>query len=138
MTPEQEIVMTTNRSNAARTLTVVEPETAAAVGRAGPAGIDEDREALMRAIGHQLRSPLTAMSLGIDLVQRDPASKARILGVMKATVQRMDLLIDELFRFASGYGGEAPPTRDAISFHVELLKRRLGTAAQDGGRGERR
>ena len=59
-----------------------------------------EREMFLRAIGHDLRSPLTAISLGIDLVQRDSSSKERILALMKSTVGRMDRLIEELLSFA--------------------------------------
>ena len=64
------------------------------------ARIAEEREIFLRTIGHELRSPLTAISLGIDLVQRDSSSKERILALMKSTVGRMDRLIEELLSFA--------------------------------------
>ena len=102
--------MTRNRSYAARSLAPAEPR------------IDEERDTLLRAIGHELRSPLTAMSLGIDLVQRDSPSKARILATMKWTVQRMDRLIEELLLHARGDMGDAVTTREAVAVHVRLLK----------------
>src|SRR2546421_4055261 len=121
--------MMRNQSNAARSL---------APGHTEQARIEEERELLLRAVGHELRSPLTAISLGIDLMQRDSPSKARILTVMKSTVQRMDRLIDELLRFACSDAGEATPQREGVSFHVRLLKHREGSRPRDEEKGGRR
>jgi sigma-B regulation protein RsbU (phosphoserine phosphatase) len=122
--------MRRNQSNVAISL-------ASAGDRAELLLIEEEREMLLRAIGHELRSPLTAISLGIHLVQRDSSSKTRILAMMKSTVQRMDRLIEELLRFARGDTGEAVAKREAVSFQVAMLKRRQARAPRDDEQGER-
>jgi signal transduction histidine kinase len=61
---------------------------------------EEEREMLLRVMAHDLRGPLSTISIGIELVRRDVRSKARILAVMESTVQRMDRLIGELVHFA--------------------------------------
>jgi signal transduction histidine kinase len=61
----------------------------------------EEREMLLRVMAHDLRGPLSTISICIELVRRDVRSKARILAVMESTVQRMDRLIGELVHFAA-------------------------------------
>jgi len=64
---------------------------------------EEEREMLLSVMAHNLRGPLSTMSICIELVRRDVRSKARILAVMESTVQRMDRLIGDLLHF-SGKG----------------------------------
>ena len=64
------------------------------------ARIAEEREMFLCAIAHELRSPLTAISLGVDLVQRDCSSTERLLALMKSAVRRMDRSIEELLSYA--------------------------------------
>jgi signal transduction histidine kinase len=57
---------------------------------------EKERDVRLGQLGHDLRTPLSAISMGIQLVQREVPAKAEILAAMRLTVQRMDRLIDEL------------------------------------------
>jgi signal transduction histidine kinase len=67
---------------------------------------EEERDARLGELGHDLRSPLSAISLGISLVQRDVPVKEKILADMQLMVQRIDGLIDELLSCARTSPGE--------------------------------
>ena len=56
--------------------------------------------------GHDLRMLLSAISMGVQLAQRDVPEKAKILSAMRSTLQRMNRLIDQLLRFARSGTGE--------------------------------
>ncbi len=64
----------------------------------------ELREQFIAVLGHDLRNPLASISGGTQMLSRLPqADKARmILGLMTATLQRMNGLIDNLMDFARG------------------------------------
>jgi signal transduction histidine kinase len=129
--------MTRNRSTAARSLVAPGSEREDTEGVQELLHREEERRMLLRAIGHELRSPLTAFSLGIHLVQRDSPSKARILATMDCTVQRMDRLIEEILSLARGDADEPMPKRDVVSLHLSLLKRQEGNPPRSGEKGER-
>ncbi len=57
---------------------------------------EEERDVRLGELGHDLRVPLSAISMGIQLVQRDVPAKAEILSKMLVTVKRMNRLIDQL------------------------------------------
>jgi PAS domain S-box-containing protein len=61
---------------------------------------EEERDIRLGELGHDLRVPLSAISMGIQLVQRDVPAKAEILSTMLFMVQRMNRLVDQLLRSA--------------------------------------
>jgi sigma-B regulation protein RsbU (phosphoserine phosphatase) len=75
---------------------------------------EEKREARLGELGHDLRLPLSAISMGIQLVQRDVPEKGRILSSMHALVQRMDRLIHQLLRVAGSGTGELVLKRERV------------------------
>jgi signal transduction histidine kinase len=129
--------MTRNESNAAKDLLLVDSTRDDAEDAAGISLIEEDRERLVRMIGHELRSPLSAISLGIDLVQRDSPPKAWILARMKHSVERMDRLIDELLRAARADEDEPVARREARFLRLRLLERLEDRPPREGEKGGR-
>jgi signal transduction histidine kinase len=69
-------------------------------------GTEDERDTRLGQLAHDLRMPLSAISMGIQLVQRDVPAKAEILSSMQDTVRRMNRLIDQLSRYARRGGGE--------------------------------
>jgi len=116
------IDMPGNRSSTATRLAGPAPETADALDKNAP--LTEEIRMHLRAIGHELRSPLTALSLGIDLAQRDAASQARTFERMKSTVRKMDRMIEELLCTPRLDLADTAVVRERISFHVRRIKRR--------------
>jgi sigma-B regulation protein RsbU (phosphoserine phosphatase) len=98
--------MRRNRSNAAASLVVPEPRDLEVL----PA---RSRE-LLGILGHDLRAPLGAISMGIQLMQREAPAKAEILSSMDFTVRRMGRLIDQLLRFARSGTGELVLKRELV------------------------
>jgi signal transduction histidine kinase len=92
-----------NRFNAAMRLAPPRGLTGDDESAPGYPDLEEERKMLLSVMAHDLRGPLSTMSICIELVRRDVRSKARILAVMESTVQRMDRLIAELVHF-SGKG----------------------------------
>ncbi len=75
---------------------------------------EEERDARLGELGHDLREPLNAISTGIQLVERGVPAKAEILSAMRFTVQRMDRLIDQLLPFARSGSGELVLKRERV------------------------
>lgn len=66
----------------------------------------DERDLRLEELGHDLRVPLSAISMGIQLVQRDVPAKAALLSSMLLMVKRMNRLIDQCLRSAhSGASG---------------------------------
>jgi sigma-B regulation protein RsbU (phosphoserine phosphatase) len=75
---------------------------------------EEERDVRIGELGHDLRMPLTAISMGIHLVQRDVPAKAEILSAMHLTVRRMERLIGQLLDFARSATGELVLKRERV------------------------
>jgi signal transduction histidine kinase len=75
---------------------------------------EEERDVRIGELGHDLRMPLTAISMGIHLVQRDVPAKAEILSAMHLTVRRMERLIGQLLGFARSATGELVLHRERV------------------------
>jgi sigma-B regulation protein RsbU (phosphoserine phosphatase) len=75
---------------------------------------EEERDIRLGELGHDLRVPLSAISMGVQLVQRDVPEKAMILSAMRLTLQRMNRLIDQLLRFARSGTGELVLQREWV------------------------
>jgi signal transduction histidine kinase len=122
MNPALLIDMPGNRSNTATRLAGPAPETPGAHDK--NVALTEEIRMHLRAIGHELRSPLTAFSLGIDLAQRDAASQARTFERMRSMVRRMDRMIEELLFTPRPDLGDTAVVRERVSVHVRRIKRR--------------
>jgi sigma-B regulation protein RsbU (phosphoserine phosphatase) len=75
---------------------------------------DKERDARLEELGHDLRMPLGAISMGVQLLQRDLPAKAEILSAMQLTLQRMYRLIDQLLGFARSGTGERVLNREPL------------------------
>jgi signal transduction histidine kinase len=71
----------------------------------------ELRERLLSVVGHDLQSPLGAISMSIQILMRQNNTEegARVLGLIKMTLQRMDRLIHQLFDFTRARLGMSLP-----------------------------
>ncbi|MCR9194992.1 MAG: ATP-binding protein [Hyphomonas sp.] len=75
-----------------------------------------DRTRLLAALGHDLRSPLTAMRVRAEMVD-DEETRERLI----ATIGEMQQMVDETLAFARGMANaEAYETHDLSSFLSEL------------------
>jgi sigma-B regulation protein RsbU (phosphoserine phosphatase) len=83
---------------------------------AGPAvwEVETERDVRLGELGHDLRMPLSAISMGIQLLQRDAPTKAEILSAMRVMVRRMDRMIDQLLGFARSATGELVLKRERV------------------------
>jgi signal transduction histidine kinase len=77
-------------------------------------GAEDERDTRLGQLGHDLRMPLNAISMGIQLVQRDVPAKTGILSSMQNMVERMDRLIDQLLHFARNGRGELVLKREPV------------------------
>ncbi len=75
---------------------------------------DEERDARLGELGHDLREPLNAISTGIQLVERGVPAKAQVLSAMRFTVQRIDRMIDQLLPLARSGSGELVLKRERV------------------------
>jgi len=66
-------------------------------------------------LGHDLRVPLSAISMGIQLVQRDVPTKAELLSSMLFMVKRINRLIDQVLRSAHSGSSELVLNREPAS-----------------------
>jgi signal transduction histidine kinase len=85
----------------------------------------ELREQFIAVLGHDLRNPLASIGSGVSLLLRDkPPEKTReILTLMRASVQRMSALIDNVLDFAHGrLGGGIKLRRDGEEPLAPVLK----------------
>jgi K+-sensing histidine kinase KdpD len=119
--------MSKDRSSAAVSFVGVPPERGEGETNTHEVHLTEELRAHFRAIAHDLRSPLTAISLGIDLVEGDDPSKERIFSVMRTTVRRMDRMIEELLCAPPAGTGDVRVAREAVSARVAILKRGDGS-----------
>jgi len=75
----------------------------------------EERDVRLGELGHDLRVPLSAISMGIQLVQRDVPTKAEILSSMLLMVKRINRLIDQFMRSAHSGASELVLNREPVS-----------------------
>lgn len=83
------------------------------------------REQFIAVLGHDLRNPLSALSSGVRLLQRDPSREkaAKIAGMMHASVLRMSGMIENVLDFARGrLGGGVSIQRDATDLETAILQ----------------
>lgn len=73
--------------------------------------LDEAKEQFIGILGHDLRNPLAAISLGAELFSELPEPYQRVAGQVQRSVRRMELMIRDLLDFTRGtLGGGIPVT----------------------------
>jgi len=73
------------------------------------ARIDEARERFIGVLGHDLRNPLAAILMGVELLDELPAAKAVIVERIGRSAHRMEAMIRDMLDFARGrLGGGIP------------------------------
>lgn len=78
----------------------------------GQKRIEQDRDFHLGELGHDLRVPLLAVSMGLDLLQRDSPAQAELVSAMQRTVKGMDSLVEQLVRSARADDGEVRLKRE--------------------------
>lgn len=74
------------------------------------------RQHLFTSIGHDLRTPLSAMRAGVEILQDDLApDPARYLHVLAVQVADMDKMLDQLVEFSRLESGHSTSTRSRIA-----------------------
>jgi two-component system, OmpR family, sensor histidine kinase KdpD len=97
---------------------------------------DELKTALLRAVSHDLRTPLTAMvtaghALGADTLTS--SERAQLSAAVVEEGERLSALIDKLFDLSRLQAGRAAPRREWISLEEVLLAVRDTLPAGGGG-----
>ena len=96
-----------------------EPEPSA-VGAAVAQALGEAerrKDELLRALGHELRNPLSALTTSLHLLRQDrlgPESRTRTMDLMQSQVQAMATLVDELLELGR-------LNRGAVEMHPQVL-----------------
>ncbi len=98
---------------------------------------DVVKTALLRAVSHDLRSPLTAISaageaLSSDALRED--ERKEMAAVILQETRRLSRLVDNLLDLSRLQAGAAEPRREAISLE-EVIGAALGELRADGGLG---
>lgn len=95
------------------------------------ARVSEFQERFIGVLGHDLRNPLGALSMGIDLLKREVPSEQRTLDRMASSAKRMARMIDQLLDLTrTRLGGGIALTRETTDLGrltseiVEELKTR--------------
>jgi len=84
--------------------------------------IDEARERFVGVVGHDLRNPLAAISLGAETLRGMPEPLSRVSEQIVQTVHRMDLMIRDMMTFSRGRsGGGIPLTKVPCDLGVLAL-----------------
>jgi two-component system, OmpR family, sensor histidine kinase KdpD len=96
---------------------------------------DELKTALLRAVSHDLRTPLTAMvtaghALGSDTLTAE--ERTQLSAAVVEEGERLSALIEKLFDLSRLQAGRAEPRRDWISIEDVLLAARDGLADRAG------
>ncbi len=64
--------------------------------------VEEARERFIGILGHDLRNPLNAISMGVELLGKLPAPHQHVVAVVARSAQRMELMIRDVLDFARG------------------------------------
>ena len=64
--------------------------------------VEEARERFIGILGHDLRNPLNAISMGVELLGTLPAPHSQIVAVVARSAHRMELMIRDVLDFARG------------------------------------
>ncbi len=82
-----------------------------------------ERTRLLAALGHDLRSPLTAMRLRAEMVE-DDETRERLVAI----VEEMQQMVESTLSFARGMATSEPPETVDLAAFVEELVREAGEA----------
>ncbi len=96
---------------------------------------DDIKTALLRAVSHDLRSPLTAIVAAADALESpslDPAERGELVEGVGAEARRLSRLVDQLLDLSRLEAGAAEPRRDWVSLEevVRAAVEGLGAEAQ--------
>ena len=94
---------------------------AASLGQA-----ERERALMLAGISHDLRTPLTKLRLGVEIV-RDQTEPA-LVASMTRSVEEMDVIVGQFLDYARGDDGVAPQ-----SLALDALAREVATACADHG-----
>ncbi len=96
---------------------------------------DTVKTALLRAVSHDLRSPLTAISAAGEAVASpsiSPAEREEMAAVIQEEAQRLSRLVDNLLDLSRLEAGAAEPRHEWTSIE-ELIRSAVAEAQADGG-----
>jgi two-component system sensor histidine kinase KdpD len=94
---------------------------------------DTVKTALLRAVSHDLRSPLTAISAAAEALSSrslSPQEREEMASVIQEEARRLSRLVDNLLDLSRLQAGAAEPRRDWASAE-ELIRSALGELAAD-------
>jgi signal transduction histidine kinase len=94
----------------------------------------ELREQFIAVLGHDLRNPLAAISIGAEMIGKTPLNEkgVRMVGVIRASAKRMSGLIDDVMDFARGRLGGGLALDHTGSEPLEPVLRQVVAELQAG------
>ncbi len=82
------------------------------------------QEQFVADASHQLRTPLTALRLRLEMLEADPSDPASVdLDAARSEVMRLSRLVDGLLTLARAERAPGPPTEAAVALGAELEER---------------
>ena len=97
----------------------------------------ESRDAVMAVVSHDLRSPLSAMALGIEILSDSPTPEqaATVLDRMERSKLHMKRLINDLLDVAQIDSGrfQVTPQRDSVSSILDEARALVAAQAEQAG-----
>jgi two-component system OmpR family sensor kinase len=92
------------------------------------------KEALLRYVSHELRSPLARLRVALSLARREGADKAREFDRMERETERLDALIGQILRFSRLAGDD--PSIKPQRVDLSLMLAEVVEDARLEGRGD--
>ena len=95
---------------------------------------DDIKTALLRAVSHDLRSPLTAIVAAADALESptiDPAERGELVEGVGAEARRLSRLVDQLLDLSRLEAGAAEPRRDWVSLEEVVRSAVEGLGAEE-------
>lgn len=89
------------------------------------------KEALLRYVSHELRSPLARLRVALSLARREGADRAREFDRMERETERLDTLIGQILRF-SRLAGDDPGVKPARVDLSQMLAEVVEDARLEG------
>ena len=82
------------------------------------ARLDADRALILAGVSHDLRTPLSRLRLGLEMIGAD----AQLKDGMTADIEEMDRVINQFLDFARTDGGETPQAADLAAIATEVAE----------------
>ncbi len=80
--------------------------------------VEEARERFIGILGHDLRNPLNAITMGVELLRDLPEPHSKVVGRIGRSAHRMDAMIRDVLDFARGRLGDGiPVTPSQVDLH---------------------